>query len=132
MISILVIAHHLLDFIVQGKITEAEALTIRLTPPHPNYWCPLPAATFPIYPGLGLASNNAGLVCPHIPHVIRYSDHSNAESVPCMLGGHDLLMVACHWCKTSPSIPGTDSALLYPSTLTCKHNAISFTCGVCT
>jgi len=55
------------EFMAQGKITEADALTIR-----PDYRRPLPsspiftwnalsAATLPIYPGLEQAPNNAGL-----------------------------------------------------------------------
>jgi len=60
-----IIAHHL-DFMVQGKITEADALTS----PHLDYptstiphFTPiaLSAATLPIYLTLGQAPNNAGL-----------------------------------------------------------------------
>ena len=61
-----VTARHLLDVMVQGKITEADALTIRLDaipsglsvlpPPSHTPICTLnalSAATLPIYPGLG-------------------------------------------------------------------------------
>jgi len=60
---------HLLGFMVQGKITEADARTIRLgaTPcgliSHPPPSSPhfmldaLPATTFPVYPDLGQAPN---------------------------------------------------------------------------
>jgi len=59
----------LLDFTLQGKITEAETPTIRLgatpsglisdPPPSSHIFMPdaLPAATLPIYPGLGQAQN---------------------------------------------------------------------------
>jgi len=70
-----IIARHLLDFMVQGKTTEADARTICLeatpsglsVPPGPTSITPhflpnaLSAATLPIYPGLGQAPNNAGL-----------------------------------------------------------------------
>jgi len=59
---------------LQGKITEADALAIRLdatpsglsVPPQPSsshFFTPnaLPTATLPIYPGLRHAANNAGL-----------------------------------------------------------------------
>jgi len=59
---------------VQGKITEADASTIRLNAPHPQPGLSVPplssspiitpnafsAATLPIYPGLEQATNNAG------------------------------------------------------------------------
>jgi len=56
-------ARHLLDFMVQGKITEADALTVHLdatpsgqsVPPPPSSPYALSAATLPIYPGLGQA-----------------------------------------------------------------------------
>jgi len=60
---------NLLDFMVQGKITEADTLTICLgaTPsglisdPSPSspIFMPdaIPAATLPLYPGLGQAPN---------------------------------------------------------------------------
>jgi len=63
----------LLDFMVQGKITEADAQTIHLdatpsglsVPPPPSspIFTPnaISAATLPIYPGLRQALNNAGL-----------------------------------------------------------------------
>jgi len=35
-----IVAHHLLDFMVQVKITEADASTICLDVPHPDYRCP--------------------------------------------------------------------------------------------
>jgi len=66
-------ACHLLDFMVQGKITDAGTLTTRLDatasgPSVPHLHHPhifmlnvLSAATLPIYPGLGQAPNNAGL-----------------------------------------------------------------------
>jgi len=61
------IAHHLLDFMVQGKITEADAPTVRLDATPSGLSVPLPPsitphpictpnalseATLPIYPGL--------------------------------------------------------------------------------
>jgi len=67
-----IIARHLKDFVVQGKITEAEAHTIRLdatpsglsVPPPPSSPIFIPSAlsvaTLAIYPGLGHAPNNAG------------------------------------------------------------------------
>jgi len=52
---------NLLDFVVQWKITEADTSTIRLgaTPTGLNIFTPdaLPAATLPLYPGLGQAPN---------------------------------------------------------------------------
>ena len=60
---------NLLDFMVQGKITEADTATIRMganpsglisdPPPSSPIFMPdaLPATTFPIYPGLGEATN---------------------------------------------------------------------------
>jgi len=62
-------ARHLLDFMVQGKITEAESPTIRMdatiselsVPPRPPSFIFTPNATLPIYPGLGQVPNNAGL-----------------------------------------------------------------------
>jgi len=69
-----IIARRFLDFMVQGKITEADVLTIcldatlsRLRVPHlhhPSIFMlnALSTAVFLIYPpGLGLAPNNAGL-----------------------------------------------------------------------
>jgi len=69
-----IIAHNLLDFVVQQKETEAEAPIIRLdstssrlsVPPPPSsppifMTNALSATTFQIYPGLGQAPNNAGL-----------------------------------------------------------------------
>ena len=68
-----IIARHLLDFNVPGKITETDALTIGqdATPSrlsvfqlnHPPIFMlnAFFAATLPIYPGLGQALNNAGL-----------------------------------------------------------------------
>jgi len=62
-----------LDFMVQGKMTEADILTVRFdaTPSAPSMPPTLPpffftsnalsAATLPINPGLGQAQNNAGL-----------------------------------------------------------------------
>jgi len=67
------VAHHLLDFMVKGKITEVDLQIIRkdttpsrlLMPPHlshpPLYAERLSATTMPIYAGLGQAPNNAGL-----------------------------------------------------------------------
>jgi len=57
---------------VQGKITEAEALIIHLDatpsglsvppPPSPLFYAKCPfCATLPIYPGMGKSPNNAGL-----------------------------------------------------------------------
>jgi len=67
-------ARHLLDFMVQGKITEADTPTICLdaipsglsVPPPPSStpiftWNALSAAPLPIYPALGQALNIAGL-----------------------------------------------------------------------
>jgi len=66
----------LLDFIVQGKITEADTLTIRVgatqsglisnSPPSiPHFYAGCPSCrTLPIYPGLGQAREYAGL---HVP-----------------------------------------------------------------
>ena len=61
---------NLLHFVVQGKITEADTLTTQVgatpsglisdpPPSSPYFFTPdaLPAATFPLYPGLGQASN---------------------------------------------------------------------------
>jgi len=68
-----IIDRHLLDFMVHGNITEADAPIIRLdatpsglsVPPPPSspIFTPiaLSAATLTIYPGLGQARNNAGL-----------------------------------------------------------------------
>jgi len=72
--------NHLLDFMVQGEISEANTPTIRLCatpsrlisdpPPSSPIFMPeaLCAATFPIYPGLGQAPNM--LAC--IPSVKQY------------------------------------------------------------
>jgi len=61
-------ARHLLDFTVQGKITDANAPTIHLDATPSRHRCPhlhhplifmpnaLPAATLPNYPGLGQVS----------------------------------------------------------------------------
>jgi len=69
-----IIARHLLDFMVQGKITEADALTVclnanpsRLSVPPPLSSTiftlnALSAATLPIYLGLRQALSNSGLV----------------------------------------------------------------------
>ena len=65
-------AHHLLHFMAQGQIAEANAPTACLDAiPHTVGAPPLPspifmlnalsAATIPIYPGLGQAPNTAGL-----------------------------------------------------------------------
>ena len=65
-------ARHLLDFMEQGNITEADAPTIYLgghpiqtigAPPSSSHVLPnaLSAATLSIYPGLEQAPNNAGL-----------------------------------------------------------------------
>jgi len=70
-----IIAHHFLDFMVQGKITDSDALTIHLDATssglcphlhHPPIFMPnaLSAATVPIYPGFGQAPNNAGIAYP--------------------------------------------------------------------
>jgi len=69
-----IIACHLLDFIVQGKITEADTLTVRQDATHMDYHCPhvhhppifftqnaLSGTTLPIFPGFEHAPNNAGL-----------------------------------------------------------------------
>jgi len=61
---------HLLDFLVQSKIRQADAPTIRMNcHPIQANWCPisaiptifmldaLPGTTLPIYPGLGQAPN---------------------------------------------------------------------------
>jgi len=68
-----IIASHLLDFMVQGKMTEAEVPTIRPDATPSGLSVPLPPsspiftpnalseATLPIYPCLGQASNNARL-----------------------------------------------------------------------
>jgi len=67
-----IIALHLLDFMVQGKITEADAPKNRLDatptrlsvapPPSSPIFMPngLSAATLQVYPGLGQAPSNAG------------------------------------------------------------------------
>ena len=64
----------LLDFVEQGKITEAGTLTIRMgaalsgptsyPPSSSPIFTPgaLPAATLPLYPGLGQASNTLGCI----------------------------------------------------------------------
>jgi len=69
-------AHHLVDFMVHGKITEADAPTICLdatpsglsVPPHPvslHFYAECSfATTLPIYPGLAQAPNNPGLHTP--------------------------------------------------------------------
>jgi len=66
-------AHHLLDFMLHGKITEITHQQSVWTPSHPFDRCPhlhypphfyaeaLSAAILPSYPGLGQAPNNAGL-----------------------------------------------------------------------
>ena len=64
-------ACHLLDFMVQGKITEADTSSLGTTPSGLSVLPPpsspiftlnaISAATLPIYPGLGQAPNNAGL-----------------------------------------------------------------------
>jgi len=52
-----IIARHLVDFLVWVKITEADTNPV-ISP----FLCQMPsAATFPIYPGLGQAPNNAFL-----------------------------------------------------------------------
>jgi len=68
-----IIACRFLEFMLQGKITDADAPTIHLdaTPsghqcPHlyhpPNFtWNAVSVANLPVYPGLGQAPNNAGL-----------------------------------------------------------------------
>jgi len=68
-----IIARHLLDFMVQGKITATDALTVRLnaTPSglsmphlhHPPIFTrnALSAVSLAIYPGLAQAPNNVGL-----------------------------------------------------------------------
>ena len=72
-IPILSVARHLLDFMVQGKIAEADAPAIHLDatpirtvgapPPSSPIFTPdaLPAATIPICSGLRQAPINAGL-----------------------------------------------------------------------
>ena len=86
-------ARHLLDFIVQGKITEADSPTICLDatlsglsmppPPHaiftPNA---LSAATLPIHPGLGQALSNAGL---HTQWLGFNNNDQDAKLVPSVL-----------------------------------------------
>jgi len=68
-----IIAHHLLDFMVQGKITEADAPSICLYTTPSGLSVPSPpsspiftlnvlsAATLTIYPDMRQAPNNAGL-----------------------------------------------------------------------
>jgi len=68
-------AHHLLDFMLHGKITEADVLDYRC--PHLHHPA-LPifmrnahsAATLSIYLGLGLALNNAGLYTQWLGSII--------------------------------------------------------------
>jgi len=70
--------HVLLDFVVQGKKTEVDTPTVQLgatpsklvsdPPPSSPIFTPyaLPAATLPIYPGLGQAQDYAGLHTPRL------------------------------------------------------------------
>ena len=55
-------ARHLLDFMVQGKITATDALSMPHLH-HPPIFTPnaLSAASLAIYPGLAQAPNNVGL-----------------------------------------------------------------------
>jgi len=75
-------ARHPLDFTVQGKITEADAPTIRLDATPSGLSVPLPpssqfmpdaisAAILPIYHGLEQTPNNAGLHT-HILNTLVY------------------------------------------------------------
>jgi len=69
----------LLDFMVQGKISAADTPTIRLgvtpsglisdPPPSSPIFTPdaLPAATLPIYPGLGPAPNILACIPSGLP-----------------------------------------------------------------
>jgi len=103
-----IIASHLLDFMVQGKMTEAEVPTIRpdatpsglSVPPPPSspIFTPnaLSEATLPIYPCLGQASNNArlhilwlgsllGVILGGIPILARgrHFQHYSLEAAAC-------------------------------------------------
>jgi len=78
-----IIARRLLDFMQQGKITEADAPTIRLdatpswlsVPPPPSSpiftWNAIFVTTVPIYPGLGQALNNDGLHSQWLVYVLQ-------------------------------------------------------------
>jgi len=80
-----VTVRHLLGFMVQGKTTEADALTIRLDATLSGLSVPLPpssdiimpnalsVATLTIYPGSKQALNNAGLNT----WSLGYNDHTN-------------------------------------------------------
>ena len=69
-----IIARYLLDFMVQGKVTEADSPSGVWMPPNLDYRCPhlhyppifmssaLSAAALPICHGLGQAPNNGGLL----------------------------------------------------------------------
>jgi len=93
----------LLDFMVQRKITEADTLTIQLgaTPSRlisdPPLSSPiftpdaLPAATLPLYPGLGEASNM--LAC--IPS--GTVSWRTAATIKCRLKYHFVSELGTHW-----------------------------------
>jgi len=84
-------ACHLLDFMVQVKITEADALTSIRMPPHPDYRCrhlhhptvlgQMPfLRQLPIYPGLAL--NNAGFSGLHTRWLgLVYTCHNNVQKL---------------------------------------------------
>jgi len=75
----------LLDFMVQGKITEADTPTIRLgatpsklisdPPPSSSIFMPeaLPTTNLPIYPGLGQAPNMLACIPSCLVKVILYN-----------------------------------------------------------
>jgi len=83
----------LLEFVMQGKITEADTPTIRLgatpsglitepPPSSPPIFTPdtLPAATLPLYPGLGQASNMLACIPSCVIQLWMWIPRWNVES----------------------------------------------------
>jgi len=89
-------ARRLLDYVMQGKITEADSPTIHLdatpsglsVPPPPSprpFFTPnaLSATTLPIYPGLGQALNNAGMHTQWPRELVQRQSKLKLVSVRC-------------------------------------------------
>jgi len=96
-------AHHLLDFMAQGKLTKKDALTICLDATQsglsmipslsPTIFTlnALSVTTFPIYPVLGQAPNNAGL------HTQWLGSYSVALAYKTKMLGKRDTKLCCKW-----------------------------------